>query len=85
MASIVYVLCALTSVTCMLLLLRAFKQTRIALLFWSGIAFLVFAATNVLLFVDLVLVPQFDLLLARTVITLVGVVLLLYGLIRTNT
>jgi hypothetical protein len=69
----------------MLLLLRAFKRTRIALLFWSGIAFLAFAATNVLLFVDLVLVPQFDLLLARTVITLVGVVLLLYGLIRTNT
>jgi hypothetical protein len=85
MAQTVYILCALTSFACMVLLLRAYRRTRLPLLLWSGIAFLAFATTNTLLFVDLVLVPQYDLSIWRNALTLCGVVLLLYGLIRTNT
>jgi hypothetical protein len=83
---IVYLLCAVTSFICMVLLLRGYKRTKVSLLFWSGWAFLTFTVSNLLLFVDLVVMgPEYDLWVWRTVPTLVGVLLLLYGLIRTNT
>jgi drug/metabolite transporter superfamily protein YnfA len=81
MAAFVYILCALTSVLCAVLLLRASRRTPTRLLFWSGNSFICLALANVLLFVDLVMVPNYDLLLLRNVITLSGVVMLLYGLI----
>jgi hypothetical protein len=82
---IVYFLCAVTSFICMGLLLRAYHRSRLPLLFWSGIAFLAFAAANILLFIDLVVFPtQIDLLIWRNLANLAGVVLLLYGLIKTN-
>lgn len=84
-AQTVYLLCALTSLACMLLLMRHYTRTRLPLLFWSGLGFLFFAMGNILLFIDLVLVPQHDLAVWRNAITLAGVVLLLYGLIRTKT
>ena len=83
---IVYILCAGTSFACTALLARGYKRTKIALLFWSALAFLAFAVSNILLFVDLVVLgPAYDLSFWRTIPTLVGVVLMLYGLIRTNT
>lgn len=84
MAEIVYLLCALTSTACMILLLRGYSRTRKPLLLWSGFAFLAFALSNTLLFIDLVMVPEFNLSIARQAVTLLGVVLLLYGLIRTE-
>ena len=84
-AKIVYLLCALTSLACMTLLLRHYARTRLPLLFWSGLGFLLFALANVILFVDFVLVPRHDLGVWRNGATLAGVVLLLYGLIRTKT
>jgi hypothetical protein len=81
---IVYILCALTSLACVILLLRRYYSTKLPLLLWSGLAFLAFASTNILLYVDLVMLPQFDLAVWRNGITLIGVVLLLYGLIRTT-
>ena len=84
MREVVYMLCALTSVGCMTLLLRAYRRTRVPALFWCSAAFLIFAFSNIILFIDLVLVPQHDFSLFRQEITLAGVVLLLYGLIRTR-
>ena len=84
MREVVYMLCALTSIACMALLFRAYRRTRLPALFWSSAAFLIFAISNIVLFVDLVLVPQHDFSLFRQAITLVGVILLLYGLIRTR-
>ena len=43
-----------------------------------------FTVANILLFLDLVLFPEANLLLWRQAITLFGVALLLYGLIRSN-
>ena len=40
MAAIVYILCALTSLTCAVLLLRAYRQNGVRLLFWSGLCFI---------------------------------------------
>ena len=85
MGQIVYVLCALTSLGCTLLLIGRYRKTRVELLFWSAAAFLAFTITNVLLVVDLVVVQDIDLVLWRNSITLAGATVLLFGLIHNNT
>ena len=83
MAEVVYLLCALTSTACMILLLRGYRRTRLPLLFWSSVSFLAFAVANAVLFVDLAVLSQsVNLLIFRQSANLLGVVLLLYGLIR---
>ena len=81
MALTVYLLCALASLVCALLLMRGYRATRMPLLFWSALCFFVLAVTNSLLFVDLGLFPQVDLSIWRSGITLGAFSLLLYGLI----
>jgi hypothetical protein len=80
-AEAVYALCALTSILCAVLLLRGYLATRTRLLFWASSCFVGFALNSVLLFIDLVMLPQVDLFLWRTLPALVGVMLFLYGLI----
>ena len=82
MAKIVYILCGLTSVLCAGLLYRRFRSTRGSLLLWSTWCFVCLALTNVLLFVDLIIFPAVDLSVLRSSITLAGMVMLLFGLIR---
>ncbi len=82
MAEIVYVLCGLTSILCASLLYRRYRATRGLLLFWSTWCFLCLALTNILLFVDLILLPAIDLSVLRSVVTLAGLIMLLYGFIR---
>ncbi len=81
MALIVYLLCALASLGCALLLWRGYGATRTRLLFWGALCFFVLAATNSLLFADLVVFKQIDLSLWRSAFTLGALGLLLYGLI----
>ena len=81
MAEAVYILCALTSMACAVLLLRGYSRSRLRLLLWSGLCFVALAVSNLVLFVDLVVVPGMDLSLVRSSLALVGVATLLYGLI----
>lgn len=81
MATLVYALCALTSLACAVLLLRGYAGSRVRLLLWSGLCFAGLALNNILLLVDKRLVPTVDLSLWRSVPALVGVALLLYGLV----
>ena len=81
MASAVYLLCALTSLACAVLLLRGYRRQRAELLLWAGLCFSCFAIGNALLVVDLVIVPERDLSMLRSGPVLVGLALLLYGLI----
>ena len=81
MAVVVYVLCALTSLACAVLLLRGYRQSRARLLLWSGLCFAGFFLNNLLLVVDRQLVPTIDLSLWRTLPALVGLSLLLYGFV----
>jgi len=82
MAKIVYILCALTSLGCAVLLMKSYVRSRARLLFWSAACFTCFAASNVILFFDLaVLGPQVDLSLWRQSVSLAGLAMLLYGLI----
>ena len=81
MAALVYILCAVTSLVCAVLLLRAYAASRARLLFWSGVCFVWFTLNNVMLFVDLELVPDTDLSLARSGTAFVGAVTLLAALV----
>jgi hypothetical protein len=81
MAGIVYILCALTSISCAVLLLNAYRKNGLRLLFWCAVGFVGFATNNSLLFIDLVLLPQKDLILMRTIPALVGMMVMIYGFI----
>lgn len=81
MATLVYALCALTSIACAVLLLRGYRQSGARLLFWAGLCFAGLALNNVLLFVDLRLVPATDLSAWRSLPALAGLLSLIYGLV----
>ncbi len=81
MAEAVYVLCALLSATCAVLLMRGWRRNRTRLLLYSGLCFVWLALNNSILLIDLVLVPDIDLAIARTLTSLGGAATLLYGLI----
>ena len=81
MASVVYILGMLTSLTCALLLLRGYRIGKKRLLLWSGLCFFGLAIANFLIFVDLALLPQVDLYRYRLLATVISLCLLLYGLI----
>jgi hypothetical protein len=80
-APVVYVLCALTSLLTMILLFRAYRVRRVRLLLWSGLCFAGLALNNVLLFVDLVIIPTYDLSVVRQLPALVGMLMLVFGMI----
>ncbi len=81
MSNAVYVLCMITSLTCAVLLIRGYRATRVRLLLWSSLCFVGLALNNILVFVDVRMLPDEDLSIVRTVPALIGVLLLLYGLI----
>lgn len=81
MAAIVYILCALTSLTCAVLLLRAYRSSGVRLLLWSGLCFIGLALNNALLFVDRRILPDTDLYVVRSLPALAGLIILLYGLV----
>lgn len=81
MEAIVYALGAATTLLCSVLLLMAYKRVNRRLLLWSGLCFAGLALSNILVFVDLVLVPQYDLYIWRLVTAAMAMGLLLYGLI----
>jgi hypothetical protein len=80
-AEAIYVLCALTSALCALLLLRAFARTRVRLLLWSALCFIGLTANNGVLFLDLVIWPTHDLSLVRGLAALLALAVLVFGLV----
>jgi hypothetical protein len=80
-AEAVYVLCAVTSIVCAVLLLRGYRASRTRLLFWASFCFLGLAANNIFLFIDLIVLPDIDLFWWRTAPALGGMMILLYGLV----
>lgn len=81
MAEAVYLLCGVTSIACAVLLLRGYIESQSKLLFWSSLCFGGLALNNVLLFVDLVLVPAADLSIVRSILALAAMMTLLFGLV----
>jgi len=81
MAAGIYLLCALTSLTCCVLLFRSWRRNRAGLLFWSWLCFAGLSFNNIVLVVDKLLLPQVDLGPLRMVSALVSLMLLLFGLV----
>lgn len=82
MAFFVYVLSALTSLTCAILLARAYRKTKLRLLLWSCLCFVCLAINNTLLFVDLVILPvEVSLVTYRAISALFAMSLMVYGLV----
>lgn len=77
----VYLLCFLTSAACALLLARSYRRTGARLLFWSGLCFLFLAANNLVVILDLLLIPAYDFRLVRHSLALAALGLLLFGFI----
>jgi hypothetical protein len=81
-ATIVYLLCLLTSLMCAWLLGRSYRRNGARLLLWSSICFALLAANNLALVFDLVVWPNdVDLRLARLVLALAAVVSLIWGFV----
>jgi hypothetical protein len=81
MHEIVYILCAATSLLCAWLLARSHRRSPSRLLLWSMLCFLGLGANNVLLVVDLVVVPDVDLSLVRSGTACAAMLLLVVGLV----
>jgi hypothetical protein len=82
MAEAVYVLCAVTSAVCAILLLRSWRSSRTHLLLWTSLCFIGLAVNNILLVIDLVVLPAtIDLSPLRSSTAAVAGAILLVGLI----
>ena len=81
MAIAVYVLCALTSLACAVMLSRAYARSHQRFLLWASLCFVALVANNVLLYVDVVVVPEVDLSAARGAAALAGITLMVFGLV----
>jgi Family of unknown function (DUF5985) len=77
----IYLLCAGTCLLCAVMLLRGYARTHVRLLLWSGLCFLGLMLDNVMLYVDVVVVPDVSLVVVRKFPGLIGIVLLLFGLV----
>jgi hypothetical protein len=81
LSTVIYGLCAVTALLCAGLLLSAYGRTRYRFLLWSGLCFVGLTATNMLLVLDKLVWPAVDLSPWRHSVTLVAMLVLLYGLI----
>lgn len=81
MAEAVYVLCAITSLVCAVLLYGGYRDSRSRLLFWSSLCFTGLALNNALLLVDLMVGPAFDLRIPRTGFAVLSLFMLIHGLV----
>jgi hypothetical protein len=81
MGEAVYLLCAITSIVCATLLVRSYVRLRTRILMWSTLCFVGLAINNILMFVDLVVVPEIDMSLLRSGTALAAVLLLVIGLL----
>jgi hypothetical protein len=77
----VYILCFLTSAACAWLLGRSYRTAGAPLLLWSSICFVFLALNNLVLVLDLMLLPTLDLKLLRLLLALAAVCALLFGFI----
>ena len=79
--TVAYLLCAITSALCAVLLVRAYLASRTRLLLWSALCFGGLMVNNVLLVVDRRIIEGTDLQMLRDVTGLAAVSVLLFGLI----
>jgi hypothetical protein len=79
--AIIYLLCVGTSLLCAYLLARAYRNGRVRLLIWSALCFALLAVNNLILAVDIMLLPTIDLTVLRLATSLAAVAVLLFGFV----
>jgi len=77
----VYILCFITSSACAWLLARSYWRTGARLLLWSALCFLLLAGNNLIVVLDMLVLPAWDLRIARITFSLGAVAVLLFGFI----
>ena len=80
-AVIIYGLCLAASATCAGLLARAWRRARTPLLLWTALAFGFFTLNNLVLVLDMIVLPQADLWIWRQASAMAGLGVLLYGFV----
>ncbi len=82
MGEVVYILCAVTSLACAVLLVRAYLRSKSPLLLWSSVCFVGLLINNIILVIDLVFMKsEVDLLLARDLTNTASILALVIGLV----
>jgi hypothetical protein len=79
--TVVYTLCFLTSSACAWLLARSYRRSGARLLLWSCLCFVLLAANNMVLILDMLVLPDVDLRLGRLLLALAAVSVLLFGFV----
>lgn len=79
--ALVYTLCFAGSVGCALLLGRTWYRTRMRLLFWSTLCFLLLAANNLFVIIDMLIVHDIDFSEVRLGLTLAATAVLIFGFV----
>jgi hypothetical protein len=79
---VLYLLCFITSLSCCLLLIRSYRRNRSKVLLWTAACFVLLALDNLLVVLDLIVLPNVDLALPRLLATLLAVSTLLVGFVR---
>jgi hypothetical protein len=79
--AVIYLLCIFTSGLCSWLLIAAFRRHRQSLLLSSAVSFSFLTLNNFLVFTDLIMLPQIDLSLARSLTALLAGLILLGDMI----
>jgi hypothetical protein len=77
----VYLQCFLTSAACAVLLARSYFAGRARLLLWSAICFLFLAANNLVVVVDMLMIPEISFRVPRLLLALAAVSVLLFGFV----
>jgi hypothetical protein len=77
----VYILGALTSFACTVLLLRGYRRSGARLLLWSGLCFAGLTLENVILFFDLFIIHEYSLLIYRRIAALAALSILIFGMV----
>lgn len=77
----VYLLCFAASSACAFLLARSYARTHARLLLWSALCFVLLAANNLLVAIDLLVLPDVALGTVRLALSAAAVSVLLFGFV----
>jgi hypothetical protein len=81
MTGVVYLLCAATCLLCTVMLFRGYLNSQVRLLFWASLCFAGLMIDNIILYVDVVVVPDVNLAIWRKLPGLLATTVLVFGLI----
>jgi hypothetical protein len=77
----IYLLCFATSTVCASLLVRSYRASRIRLLLWVAICFVLLAINNLFVVFDVLFLPAIDLVPFRQMASFSAVAVLLFGFV----